>query len=433
MRSFTRLSCLGGLIFSLSNMVHADFEAPICMAEKRHNNHGADLTKGAIMATDGSPINLEWGAINADDEDPILIGGGIPTSICGQSLHGDLKINESFFIPKKTNSLINEDFVGLVTSERKPKLDVSIYNIRHNNGHPIGNVDYDDSCSLTSMIEFRNRDDDEQDIRGDSGITFNGLLESNNDGSKFNDFKIISTSSGDAILDELDTWVIFASGWNHQKVILVELLGHRQGDFRDVLQMELRGTNEQDLFIGLRKDYELNEEEVDGEVAYLQYTITTFDSSTDAGYNQMRKDISNCFQAADLWAKEFIRFDSGITPVVAADMVARSQCFSNSSSQQKWQDENMGFWSMNTIHGVAGNVFVNAGILEANAKYSVYIQKFDETFFKGPRTFVYTDSEGRVMTAIPTIVEGDKVKLLRAKANGKELNIDCVANTSVNR
>lgn len=428
MRSFTRLCRLGGLLFLLSHMLHADYESPICLAEKRHSNQD-DLVKGALIATDGSPINLEWGADSADDEDPILIAGGIPTSICGQPLKGDLKINDSFFTPKKTNTLINEDFVGLVTSERDPKLDVSIYNIRHNNGYPTAHIDHDDSCSLTSMIEFRNRDNDEQEILGDSGITFHGLLESKTDRPKFEDFKVFSTSSGDAVLDEQDTWVIFASGWNHQKVILVELLGHRQGDFRDVLQMELCGANEQDLFIGLRKDYELNEEEVDGDVAYLHYTITTFDSSTDAGYNQMRKDISNCFQAADPWAKEFIRFDAGITPVVAADMVARSQCFSNSSSQQKWQDVNMGFWSMNTIHGVAGNIFVNAGILDANAKYSVYIQRFDENTFRGPRTYVYTDNEGRIMTAIPTIVEGDKVKLLRTKANNKELIIDCADNT----
>ena len=43
------------------------------------------------------------------------------------------------------------------------------------------------------------------------------------------------------------------------KVLAVELLGHRQEDFRDVLHMTFNDSSD-DLFLGLRADYELNEE-----------------------------------------------------------------------------------------------------------------------------------------------------------------------------
>lgn len=382
----------------------------ICMAEKRHN--GSNMEKGNAIYLDASIGFYELD--DGNDQDKILIGqNGLVKQICGMNISqmGELYINGHWFNPKKTFVLDDARFNGLIHQERNindasllSKMDVSVYNVRHSNGQELGDEGYDDACSLTSMIEFKNRSDDEQDINEGSGVTFSDLF---NAGA---DVGVYLTSSGDRIVDDEDTWaILYQDGSN--KVISVELLGHRRGDFRDELRLQLNGD---DLFIGLEQDFELNESEIDGETAYLSYTITAWDGSSDEGERAIRRNIANCYEASDIWLRQFIDADrfADIDPFLAAEYAVRSQCFSNSRSQQSWQSEEVGFWQINSHHGVAANVAVNAGWLSPLMDYEVYIQKFDEAVFKGPRTIIKSDDMGQLAINLPTLVEGDRVLLM---------------------
>jgi hypothetical protein len=202
-------------------------------------------------------------------------------------------------------------------------------------------------------------------------------------------------------------------------------LGHRQADFRDVLSLKYDAGSE-DLFIGLRTDYELNETEVDGEKAYLKYTTHIWDGTTLAGLHAVQKNLANCYESADVWAHQYFNIALGpISPLDAAEVAVRSQCFSNSRANQRWASEDAGFWSLNTDHGVHANVIINAGWLSPDKNYQIFIQKFDEAVFKGPRTIEKTDAVGQLMSALPTLVEGDRV-LLKAKNSNYDLVIPCV-------
>lgn len=83
---------------------------------------------------------------------------------------------------------------------------------------------------------------------------------------------------------------------------------------------------------------------------------------------------------------------------------------------------------MNSDHGVPGDVIVNAGWLAPNLDFEIYIQKFDEAVFKGPRTVRTTDDVGQLMVELPTLVEGDRV-LIKAEdscCDDYDLVIPCV-------
>ncbi len=83
---------------------------------------------------------------------------------------------------------------------------------------------------------------------------------------------------------------------------------------------------------------------------------------------------------------------------------------------------------MNSIHGVSGNVIVNPGWLAPDQDFELYIQKFDEAVFKGPRTIKRSDSSGQLMVEMPTLVEGDRV-LIKAEdhcCSDYEVVIPCV-------
>jgi hypothetical protein len=239
------------------------------------------------------------------------------------------------------------------------------------------------------------------------------------------------TSDGDAVVDKNDTWVIFKRDGDDpgkEKIIAFELLGHRQEDFRDTLLMSFDEVSE-NLFLGLRIRYELNEADVDGEKAYLKYTVHVWDGSNAKGQQAVRKDLANCYQSADVWAQQFYSSSpESRTPLSAAEFAVRSQCFSNSRSNQRWTSDDAGFWSINTDHGVHGNIIINPGWLAPNMAFEIFIQKFDEALFRGPRTVIETDSSGQLMTAMPTLVEGDRV-MLRAKNNcckDYDLKLSCV-------
>ncbi|MCA9507568.1 MAG: hypothetical protein KC505_03995 [Myxococcales bacterium] len=405
---------------------------PICMAERRHN--GGGLERADII--DELPIDIDdedppFGPLEvAVDHDPILIGtNGIVDRLCGVDLDGALNVNLAAFTPVKSYIFDDSDFMGTVHDQVGivADMDVSVFNVREGNGRPLDHDKYDDACSLTSLIEFTNTDDDEQDVLTGSGVTFSNLFGGD-------DAVVYLTSDGDAVVDDNDYWAIFYNGSDSpmsERVLTVELLGHRQQDFRDVLHITFDEATD-DLFLGLRGDYELNEEETDGERAFLGFTLTTWDGSSSSGRYAIRENIANCYEASDIWARQFFatvdfqeRLDeccfndecelaSTIKPLVAAEFAVRSQCFSNSRSNQRWQSEDVGFWSMNSIHGVAGNVIVNPGWLGPDLDVELYIQKFDEAVFKGPRTIRRTDDVGAMMAAIPTLVEGDRV-LIRAE------------------
>lgn len=419
---------------------------PICMAERRHNGGGmerADEIAALPVTIDDSVAPFQTEVF--PDSDPIIIGtNGIVDSICGIGLVGNLAVNTINFAPTNSFFLDDADFMGTIHDQADiiENLDVSIFNTRLGNGRELDHDKYDDACALTSIIEFTNKDDDEQDILGKSGVTFTDLFGVGVNASVF------LTSDGDDVVDDNDYWAIFydsVSDLKTARAIGVELLGHRQVDFRDVLHMTFDPATD-DLFLGLRADYEMNEEEVDGERAFLAYTIHTWDGSSPDGQEAARENIANCYEAADIWARQFfvtsdfqIRADECcidedceldwlIPPLVAAEFAVRSQCFSNSRSNQRWRTEASGFWSMNTDHGVHGNVIVNPGWLAPDMDYEIYIQKFDEAVFKGPRTIRRTDDCGQLMAELPTLVEGDRV-LLKSEDNccdDYDLVIPCV-------
>lgn len=122
--------------------------------------------------------------------------------------------------------------------------------------------------AVTSIAQFTNKNDEKLDVIEGTGVTFTDLF-----GREANT-TVYKTSDGDNTVDDKDTWAIFYQADSipgEERVVAVELLGHRRGDYRDVLHMEFDHTTE-DLFLGLRNVYELYEEDVDGEIAYLAYT-----------------------------------------------------------------------------------------------------------------------------------------------------------------
>lgn len=409
---------------------------PICMAERRHN--GGGMERADILTSPFALQDLSWDFKN----DVITIGdNGIVDNLCGLSLEGVLTVNGASFIPTKNYLLDEESFIGTVHDHDAivPNINASVFNVKLGNGRELGTSAYDDACALSSLVEFRNTNDDEQDIKEGSGLTFTNLF-----GGSLNT-NIYLTSDGDSVVDDHDTWAIFSRSYDftgHERVLAVELLGHRQEDFRDVLALNFDSTTD-NLTIGLRKDYELNEEEVDGEKAYLAYTIHVWDGSTEEGRYAMMRNAANCLEAADPWARQFFNtkdletkismedgrsIDTAITPLRAAEFAVRSQCFSNSRANQRWQADEVGYWSMNSIHGVSGNVIVNPGWLAPDQDFELYIQKFDEAVFKGPRTIKRSDSSGQLMVEMPTLVEGDRV-LIKAEdhcCSDYEVVIPCV-------
>lgn len=390
---------------------------PLCFEEKRHNAGSLDQgdkivlspTSGFIVVDD--KIKSRGLSLYLVDSDPVVInvGRGTVENICGIKLADktSLKINETDFSPSEHFWLDDPDFLGTIHQQKEVErnLDVAIFNTRLGNGKDATLDGHDDACAVTSLIEFTNVSDDERDLRRGTGIYLSNLFAESRT-------LVHLTSDGDNVVDNHDTWAVFKRDGDEigeEKVIAVELLGHRQEDFRDVLHLNYRPETE-DLFIGLRNSYELNEEEVDGEKAYLKYTIHVWDGTNQNVRLAIRKDLANCYEAADIWARQFFSaWHSPPGPLEAAEFAVRSQCFSNSRSNQRWLTEDAGFWSINTDHGANGNVIVNPGWLAPHMAFELYIQKFDEAVFKGPRTIVETDESGQLMTSLPTLVEGDRV------------------------
>lgn len=414
---------------------------PICMAERRHN--GGGMERGDLIQQEDEDLSIDnavgpFGPFGpAPDLDEVIVdlGNGLVSDICDAPHWEDeaLVVNGTTFIPINNYKLDDDDFMGTVSDQAEivPKIDATTYNVRLGNGRELDHDKYDDACAITTMVQFTNTDDDEQDLNIGTGVTLSNLFE---DGTNTD---VYLTSDGDAVVDDNDYWAIFyESGANspaQRSVIAVELLGHRQEDFRDVLHMTFDKDTE-DLFLGLRADFELNEEEVDGERAFMAYTIHVWDGSSISGRAAVRQNILDCYEAADVWARQFFvtedfqvkeeeccvddecHIESVIEPTLAAEFAVRSQCFSNSRANQRWRTDDSGYWAINTVHGVHGNVVINPGWLAPDLDFEIYIQKFDEAVFKGPRTIRRTDDCGQMMVALPTLVEGDRV-LIKSEDN----------------
>lgn len=411
---------------------------PLCFTEQRHNGGGMDqgneiaLSAGTGYIVLDNTIEVRSNAMYAKDDDPVLVNPRLGTveSICGVRFADEtqLKINDAVFTPHKHFWLDDEDFLGTIHQHPniRPDLDSTVFNTRLGNGREDNLAIYDDACAVTSTVEFVNLSSEEQELERGTGVYFANLFA----GSRSNTI-VHMTSDGDALIDQNDTWALFTRKGDtvgKEIVFAVELLGHRQEDFGDGLYMNYQKDTE-DLFIGLREGYELYEEEMDGERAFLNYTIHVWDGSTHEGRRAIQKNLLNCYESADIWAHQFLGAPkSPPSALLAAEFAVRSQCFSNSRANQRWRTDDSGYWSINSDRGVQGNVAINTGWLAPDMPFEIYIQKFDEAVFKGPRTIVETDGLGQLMVALPTLLEGDRVLLKSTKSccDDYDLVIPCI-------
>jgi hypothetical protein len=428
---------------------------PICMAARFHE--GGGLNEGFVLEQDDFPYVIAAGFTpfegveNADVVGPELIvvnEDGSIRNLCGQRFDAELRVNGAEFEPTRFFVLQNDgDFMGSVHKEDDivRDLNVRLFNIRLGNGRPLDSDVYDEACALTQLIEFTNVSDEPQNILDNTGVTFYDLFEQHH-----RDTNVWLTSDGDAVINDDDTWAILYSGDEHcrERVLAIELIGIRAGDFRDTLYMERRDNSGiaendgEDLFIGLRADARLEAETIDGEYGFMAYTISYWDGHDEEGLKNVRTQISSCYEAADVWARQFFttsdfqrragedccldeccKIEKTICPLRAAEMAVRSQCFSNSRSNNRWQTQEVGFWSLNNNHGVGPNVVVNPGWLAPNTDFEIYIQSFDQAVFKGPRTVVTSDCYGQIMTAIPTLVEGDRILIKAQPAHARDYDV----------
>ena len=422
---------------------------PICMAERRHVGGGMD--RGEIIHREGEDDDFnidedQWpwrDEVDSEDgsqrHDPVIIElhSAMIEDIC-ETHPWDfavLKVNGSTFETGHDRSYIlaDNDFMGTVhdQTDTVPGIDVTVYNTRLGNGQELDSDIWDDACAVTEIIQFTNTEDNEQDLLAFTGVEFHNLFGDA-------ETRVWLTSDGDRTVDDNDYWAIFYTGDENcrEKALAVEVIGHRQEDYRDVLHIFYNEDSE-DLHVNLRADFELNEETIDGEYAFLAYTVSVWDGSNHDGRFAVRENIASCYLAADVWARQFFvteefnrRPDKAnnccidcdceilevICPLRAAEFAVRSQCFSNSRANQRWRTQEAGYWSINTDHGVPGDIIVNAGWLGPHMNFEIYIQKFDEAVFKGPRTIRTSDDIGQLMVEMPTLVEGDRV-LIKAQDN----------------
>jgi hypothetical protein len=441
--------------------------APICLSTRRHV--GGTMTRGDAIARTafpwviddsvpayiipGPPIDLGTNP----DFDPIVINAnGLVKDICGVSISdldtSFIKINGQEFTPTRQYFLRDLDFNGTIHEQREiiSTLDIDFYNIRLGNGRILNDYEYDDTCALTEVIQLTNLDIIDQEITKNTGAYFSDLFGP----GAHNDVIIYKTSTGDAVLDKDDTWVIFyAAGTSfgtipappgQERVISVELIGNRNGSFRDNLILEQ--LSPESLFVGLASNYTMGDMTINGQQAFLSYSITTWSGESSDSRLEMRRNIADCYEAADVWTRNFfvtrafqVRHDEDsfhhccninkvITPLLAAEMAVQSQCFSNSRSNNKWATSDFGYWSINSSFGSNTNLVINPGWLAPELEYEIYVQSFDQDLFRGPKALARTDHVGQLTAILPTLVEGDRVMIRSGThcCNNYELIVPCV-------
>ncbi|MCA9508124.1 MAG: hypothetical protein KC505_06880 [Myxococcales bacterium] len=365
------------------------------------------------------------------DSDPIVIDrNGMPNEICGHQFYTNLEVNgRNVFIDNHYN-LDSKDFIGTIHESRKENhsLQTDIINVRHSNGiSPIDNPAFDDACSLTTIAHFQNQQESDYKLDQGSGFLFHNFLI-----HKGSILSIYQTSNGDKILNDKDSWAIFtiAKDGITQYAVIVELLGIRQGDFRDALHMKITGDQKTDLFIGLRKSFKLNEAEIDGESAYLKFDISVLDYSDLEKKLRSKKDVTSCLLSLDELERQMVSKNIFLPEADLAQsalMIARSQCFSATQKQQSFNTTDARYWSISNNHGVYPNVLINTGWLPPKTEVEIFVEKWHDSIFKGPRMVGYTDEYGQLFLSIPTIVEGDRLLLKPLPNKGYDLVIPVVA------
>lgn len=361
-------------------------------------------------------------------------------------LRPSLTINgQTLSVPDQARDFDDRGFFGHVASFVNPPLlnDLTIksYTIRQTNGFERDHDKYQQVCSATLLTQLTNSNLNEQDIRAGSGLLFedifdqsgSGLDENPENGPNTTDAVVFITSSGNQSIEEEDRWAIifdadaiaipahllgmcnpnlFCRGGipnfspsRIEEAMVVELLGHRKEDYRDNLKMTFDPTSE-NLFIGLRADHELSGKNSEASQSNFMTTLTYINKKN------VSETLALCYEAADYFTRQHIdvlSIHEGATVVAAAVMVARSRCFSNSLSNQRWQNNNIGLWSMNGHKGVNPNFIVPMGWVGRGLNYEVFIKKFDESVFTGPITTFIPDSFGGESLEIPGLTEGDQV------------------------
>jgi hypothetical protein len=387
--------------------------------------------------------------------------------------HPDLIVNDhKLKSPYAQYDLDDNNFFGHIADYKNDNgalgdLNVKSLTVRHTNGLPKDHNNYAQACSVTLLADFLNTNDNNRDLKLGTGFLFTDLFDRSDDdddeNSLLDDAMVWYTSSGNRSVDNEDTWAIFfdtapildgglkggcdpdlfcdkpflismseifnellprydmvqffkihPNFFPHiiEEALVVELLGFRKGNFRDVLHMQF--DQEQDnLFIGLRADYELFGASRDGEEANFTTTITYINK------HNMRETLALCYESADYLAQQQIDvllLNKEIPVVVAANMIAQSRCFSNARANQDWQNYRVGLFSMNGHKQVASNLFIPAGWLGPDLTYEVYLKKFDEAVYQGPIGYFHTEFFLGAVLEIPTATEGDEVMFVAADA-----------------
>ncbi len=372
---------------------------------------------------------------------------------------------QSLALPDTTYDLDDRGFYGHIASFVDPplleNLSIKTYTVRQTNGFEKDHDKYTQVCSATILTTITNTSHDEQDIEVGSGLIFEDLFDQSGSGVDENpelgpnntDAVVLTTSSGNRSIEEEDRWAIIFdadaiaipgnllglcnphlfcsdtipnfSPARIQEALVVELLGHRKGDFRDDLEMSFDEAQE-NLFIGLRADHELRGKNQPGDESNFMTTLTYINQKN------VQESLALCYEAADFLTRQHIdvvSIEEGPIVAQAAVMIARSRCFSNSLANQRWQNYNVGLWTMNGHKGVNPNLLIPMGWTARRLFYDVFIKKFDESVFRGPVASFMPDPYGGEALEIPTLSEGDEILFAAEHAccQDYQVSVPCAA------
>ena len=184
---------------------------PICMAERRHN--GGRMEPGDAIDPTATTFVIDQNLppygprIPVTTIKPVVVNltDGLVQSMCDVNAWTDqsFQVNGVQFVPTQQNLLSDKDFMGTVSTqpEMLASLDVRTFNTRLTNGREFKSDVYREACAMTTVTEFTNLDDVEQDLVFGTGATFTDLFG-------VDPTRVFQTSSGDAVVDDTDTWAI---------------------------------------------------------------------------------------------------------------------------------------------------------------------------------------------------------------------------------
>jgi hypothetical protein len=370
-------------------------------------------------------------------QDTATVGrNGLLRTLCANGHHANL-FKSSLIInnqklpnPNNIYDLESEDFVGNVSSWQNPgtlsQMSVKEYTVRQTNGFPRNHDMFEQVCSVTALTVITNNTTQSREISVGTGLILEDIF-----GPDVTT-RVFATSDGNHEVDDQDTWAILFNSNNISvpkdllgicnpnlfcrygvpnfdinlidEVLIIELLGFRNGDYRDVLTLDFN-TLTKDLFIGLRAAYELDPAQSFFAESNFMTTITYINKKN------MNYTLSLCNESADYLSRQHIDQVNILSPIPIANaalMIANSQCFSNSQSNQRWQTTNIGLSSMNNHKGALTNFYIPFAWASPTVRYSLYLKRFNESVFRGPITSVMPAFSG-LSLPIPTLNEGDEI------------------------